>query len=491
MAKSALSKLVKAFNTPQHDYKLNTQIFGQFDADKVAKELNLEEIGAEKGKKNQPAADSQIPDEIETQILERIEAQKSKAHDAAVDQIHLYNERIASLDFEGHFSDLRRTGPLAISEIQARIHLGLNQMYPRRNKLLNEMKAFDHFRKENGLEYKTAKITSNYEKTLRILIIVILIFSETYFNATYLAKGSTQGLIGGIIEAASFTLLNIGFSIIITHFVIKQIVRRGLFWKFLGLTGIAVWLILIIGINLALAHYREVASTFLEGAGADILARILNSPLGLTELESWMLFATAMLFATIALVDILTFSDIYPGYTRQQKHFDEVEEDYINEFESLKEVLDEIKEDYEDNLNEIGNALTSRQRELVRILSGLGKLKSLYNAHHEQLQRASDALFSYYFQANREARTEPPPERFNNRNMVIKMELTSDKALQDSATKKINRRIAEAKKFLEKQIESVLDEYLKGIHQYQNLDIINIKFGYGEETKKKVEEIPQ
>ena len=42
-------------------------------AEKVAKELNLEKLGAEKGTKNQPSADSQIPDEIESQIQERID----------------------------------------------------------------------------------------------------------------------------------------------------------------------------------------------------------------------------------------------------------------------------------------------------------------------------------------------------------------------------------------------------------------------------------
>jgi len=77
MANSALSKLIETFKTPQHDYKLNTEVFGQFDAEKVAKELNLEKIGAEKGTKNQPSKDSQIPDEIESQIQERIEAAKS------------------------------------------------------------------------------------------------------------------------------------------------------------------------------------------------------------------------------------------------------------------------------------------------------------------------------------------------------------------------------------------------------------------------------
>ena len=114
MSNSALTKLIEAFKTPQHDYKVNTEIFGQFDPDKVAKELKLEKVGAEKGKLNQPASKSQIPDEIETQIQERIEAAKATANESAENQIFTYNERISNLDFEGHFSELRQAGPEAV-----------------------------------------------------------------------------------------------------------------------------------------------------------------------------------------------------------------------------------------------------------------------------------------------------------------------------------------------------------------------------------------
>ena len=41
MAESALSKLKKVVVTQQHDYKSSTELFGQFDANKVAKELDL------------------------------------------------------------------------------------------------------------------------------------------------------------------------------------------------------------------------------------------------------------------------------------------------------------------------------------------------------------------------------------------------------------------------------------------------------------------
>ena len=123
-----------------------------------------------------------------------------------------------------------------------------------------------------------------------------MIVLETYFNGTYLAKGSTQGLIGGIFEAASFAILNIGFSIILTLYLIKQVVRNGLVWKLIGIVGILAWLGVVLVINLGLAHYREVAATFAEGAGADILVRIVENPFGLIELESWMLFAIGVLF---------------------------------------------------------------------------------------------------------------------------------------------------------------------------------------------------
>ena len=493
MANSAISKLIEAFKTPQHDYKPNTEIFGQFDADKVAKELNLEKLGAEKGAKDQPSTDSQIPDEIESQIQERIEAAKSTANESAENQLLTYNERISNLDFEGHFSELRQAGPVVISDIQAQIQRGLNQMNTRRRKLLDVEKEYSYFRKHNGLEYRTAKLTTPSGTFLRVLIILIMIVSETYFNGTYLAKGSAQGLIGGVFEAASFALLNIGFSIILTLFVIKQVVRRGVLWKLVGLSGIAAWSVTVIVINLGLAHYREVAATFAEGAGADILVRIIQNPLGLVELESWMLFAIGMLFATVTLVDIITFSDSHPGYTKRQIRWDEEQEEYKDEFDSLIQELDDIKEDYNENLKAIGNALTTRQRELDNILSGRNRLTSLYSAHHEQLQRAANSLFSYYFEANRAKRTKPVPDRFNKRYIVAKMELSSGKSFQPREAQKVKNRISEAKQILDEQIQYVLDEYAKGIRQYRNLDILNKEYDYGEEPKIKdeTEEVQQ
>ena len=70
--------------------------------------------------------------------------------------------------------------------------------------------------------------------------------------------------------------------------------------------------------------------------------------------------------------------------------------------------LDDIKDEFQDQLNEIGNSLSGRLRELDNIISGRDRLQALYSAHHEQLQRSANALFSYYYEANRAARTDAP-----------------------------------------------------------------------------------
>ncbi len=492
MSNSALSKLMDAFKTPQHDYKVNTEIFGQFDPDKVAKELKLEKVGAEKGKLNQPASKSQIPDEIETQIQERIEAAKATANESAENQIYTYNERISNLDFEGHFSELRQAGPEAVSRIQGLVQTGLNEMNTRRRKLLDVEKEYKYFRETNGLENRTAKMTTSTGTFIRILLILIMVVSETYFNGTYLAKGSTQGLIGGVFEAATFAILNIGFSIILTVYVIKQFARRGMAWKLLGLIGIVGWLATVIVINLMLAHFREASSLsiFEEGVGADLINQILSNPLGLTQLESWMLFGVGMLVATVTLVDVITFSDIYPGYTKVQKKWDEFTDDYKDEYDALKEELDDIKEEYANVLKEIGNSLSARLQHLDHIMSGRTRLQVLYDGHHELLQRAANALFSYYYEANRAARTDAAPERFNKRYIVAKMVLSSGKTIQPREAQKIKDRIAEGKTILDEQLKTVLDEYAKGINQYRNLDILNEEYEYGEEPKVKKEAEP-
>lgn len=474
MADTALSKLLKSFKTAQHDYKINTELFGSLDAVKIAKELDLEAVGAGKGSQNLPSQSSQIPDEVESQISERIDAARVKANEIAENQIQTYSDRISNLDFEGHFSELRQVGPLVINEIQTETQKSLNKMNVRRKKYLDIENEYTHFRAINGLENRTAKLSTPAHNFLRVLILILMIAVETILNGSFLAKNNAAGILGGSLDAFTFAFINIGFSVLLTVFLIKQISRPGVIFKVIGLTGVAAWFCVVMIINLGLAHFRETSGAFLDGAGNQVVQRLIEEPFNLEELKSWILFGVGTLFAAITLADVITFSDIFPGYTKVQEKWDEEQDEYKAEFEDLLENVTSIKEDYQENLKKIGEDLTIRQQELDKILSGKNRLVALYNSSNEQLQRTADVLFSVYFESNKTKRTEPAPKRYDVHAKFKPIKLSSSENFSSTDTKQIKKRISEAKKLLDSQIADVLAEVTEAIAQLRNLDELNI-----------------
>ena len=120
-------------------------------------------------------------------------------------------------------------------------------------------------------------MSSSTHNFLRILVLIIMVSVETFLNGSFLAKNNAAGILGGSFDAFSFAFINIGFSVIITIFVIKQIVRPAFIWKIIGLLGIVAWIAIVLIINLALAHFRETSGTFLNGAANDVVQRLMGT----------------------------------------------------------------------------------------------------------------------------------------------------------------------------------------------------------------------
>ena len=85
-------------------------------------------------------------------------------------------------------------------------------------------------------------------------------------------------------------------------------------------------------INLCLAHIREVGAESFEELAFGVMERIASAPFTFQDIESWILFSVGILFACIAALDILYYSDFYPGYTATQKKLDVAREQYNDEY---------------------------------------------------------------------------------------------------------------------------------------------------------------
>ena len=98
--------------------------------------------------------------------------------------------------------------------------------------------------------------------------------AEIVLNGFLLSKGSALGIVGGILEAFIFAVLNVGVALIFATFLVPLVNHRSIFVKMVGIVFVLAFLGWTFGLNLSLAHYREVTGTLISGADGEILWRI-------------------------------------------------------------------------------------------------------------------------------------------------------------------------------------------------------------------------
>src|SRR5271165_2766778 len=93
--KSALSRLVNGLKREPHDFRPSLEVFPALNVEKLAGDMSLAKLGAERGANEEPAADSATLDDVESRVVEYVEAEKNAAHGILLDQLHLYQERLS------------------------------------------------------------------------------------------------------------------------------------------------------------------------------------------------------------------------------------------------------------------------------------------------------------------------------------------------------------------------------------------------------------
>ena len=97
---SPIARIWGLLNQPPHSYRPATTIFLDLNVNRVADELQLAAKGQDNGSQNRPTPEAQTLDDVEHQIIERIEAHKQDALTLYLDHLHTYDERVTALSFE-------------------------------------------------------------------------------------------------------------------------------------------------------------------------------------------------------------------------------------------------------------------------------------------------------------------------------------------------------------------------------------------------------
>jgi hypothetical protein len=465
--KSALSRLVNGLKREQHDYRVSLDVFPALNIDKLASDFALAKTGAERGAREEPASDSTALDDIESAVVERIEAEKNGAHGAFLDEIRTYKERLTALDFEGRFSAIRQAAPAAVTEFRAEAAQGRDELHGLRRHLSELERETEEFRRAHNLK-RTARWASGGNLTVKVGILLVLFVFEVFLNGFFLAKGNELGYLGGASEALTFATLNIGVAFLIAVGV-REINHRNPVRKTFGVAAFLFYVALLIAINLALAHYREVSAALITDAGQEVLTRLKAAPLALTDFKSWLLFGLGVLCSLIAFVDSFLIFDPYPGYGALDKRRVGAHDAYIRHKNELIARLLDIRDDAIEILEEANRDLAIRRGEHDSILESRARLVRLFAAHQSHLERAANTLLSIYREANKGLRKSPPPARFAQPQSLEKFPLEQE-LLETSAREDLRRSIAESQGVLTGQIEAIHAEFERAFATYREID---------------------
>ncbi|WP_159009779.1 hypothetical protein [Bradyrhizobium sp. S69] len=467
---SAIARIRALLNQPTHSYRPATTIFLDLNVDRVAEELQLVARGTERGSENRPTADAQTFDDVEHQVVERIEAHKQDGHSIYLDQLHTYDERITALSFEERFATIQQAAPEAVGDFRAEATMGRDELFVLRRRLNENEIERERFRARHRIE-RPARLASPGKVVLKIGVLAILFIIEVVINGSFLAKANVGGLLGGAAQAVTFAALNIIASFFWGMVLIRLVNRRNYFLKLIGLLSFLAYFVFAVTLNLTLSHLREIPpSVSVSGdVGQEVLHRLLTAPYALTDVNSWVFFSIGLIFSLIAMADGLLFFDPYIGYAGLERRWIDASRQFANARSELIERLRDIREDATETMNEAARDLSVRRSEFDSLLQGRGRLAQRFSQHQNQIEQACRALLEIYREANRRARSVPAPDYFAKAYTMERISYTGAEP-DSTARETLRQMIADTQQLLSQQIKAIHDAFDNAVLTYREID---------------------
>jgi hypothetical protein len=435
--------------------------------DALARDLMVVARAKENGKLELPSSSSSELDETEYAITERIFSDRKAANQTLIDQLGTYAQRRTALDFRGRFTVIQHAAPTAVSEFRTEANLGRDELHRLRRALVENEQERNHFRDQHRLR-RVPRVSSPATTFLKLTLLAFLFVSETYINGVFLAKGNALGFIGGVAEAMVSAVLNVLISFGIGLGGLRQLNHRRLFRKLLGFLALVVWMTFAVFLNLALAHYREVSGAFLDDAGAQVITRLWQSPAALSDIKSWLFFGIGFVWSAVALIDGIFFTDPYPGYAQLERRVHKAHQEYINCKQDLVEQLRDIKDDATSQMQEVQSDLNKRRAEHASISAARSDLIQLFEQHQDQLEHAGNALLAKYRTANRQIRSSPAPNHFNEHWAMGRISIPVEPP--HISGHELDQEIRKSQEVLCREIIAIHETFEQAVETYHEID---------------------
>src|SRR6266436_3261885 len=465
---SAIARLLGLLNQPQHPYRPATDIFLDLAVDRVADELQLPHHGAERGADNRPAQDAQTLDDVEHQIVERVESHKQAAHFLYLNHLETYDQRLLALNFEERVAIIQQAAPEAVGDFRAEAALGRDELFSLQQRLSDSEMERDQFRRRHKIA-RPARLSSPGKTVLKVGLLAVLFVVEVVINGGFLSKSNEQGLLGGAIQAVSFAALNIIVSFLCGLVPIRLLNRRLGLFKLLGFLSLLAYLAFAATLNLTLSHLREIPPSLTDDVGHQVLLRLMDAPFSLNDVNSWVFFGIGFAFSVIAMADGLVFADPFFGYGALERRCIDARAKFTDRKAALIETLRDIRDTASEAMNDAVRDLAVRRSEYDAILQARGALSQRFVEHQNHIERACRALLAIYREANRRRRNAPDPAYWSKPYTLERIQPIG-KDPNNPAQAHLRRSIIETQELVTTQIRSVHEAFDAAVRSYREID---------------------
>ncbi|MCI0666726.1 MAG: hypothetical protein L0Y43_01575 [Methylococcaceae bacterium] len=383
----------------------------EFDLEGMIKNLSLDQQALEAAKHELPPTQARSPDGTERKIQTLIQKRMAELTHAANQKLIGYNTALLNTDLNNEQQRIRNLAENAKLRLNSRLAEAEQELSSMKSDLERSTAYYRSFqrihRRETDAEYPESLL---YHYSLVVLILLL----EALANGYFFARGSEFGMLGGISQSLIVAALNIVpaflfagmFCLRYTHHVavLKRAAACGVLVLYAG------WMLVF---NLCIAHYREILGSSEETAVGQVIGHLMESPFGLTDLNSWLLLCMGVFFALIATVDGYKADDPYPGYGKIQRIHEEIREHYDIVCQRLAIDAAGIRSDFLDELQILKDNAKSAFTHLCHLAEAKPALIAKHRHGLEVLARAGDALIHHYRSANSRYRKTPAPAYFN------------------------------------------------------------------------------
>jgi hypothetical protein len=410
MARNGRRDLASMVFRPKHDYLPGTDILRQVDVDGLAGKLDLEARGKKDGEAERPGEAERSRTAAEADIQGALQEKWDEALKGAKRAHEGLRGRFASLTAETELDTLMAE-PAAVA---LTLHEAARE---ERDRLLFQFRAVSEARDEldrfKAREEITRPPREGQHAIVKLAFLAFAALLELIVNASIFAGGDEYGLVGAITKVVVIPIANIGGCFLWTHWLARQILARAPERKAVGVFGWLLTAAWLLGLNLAVAHWRDASGALMTPDSAQAaLNATFSEPLHLRSFQSWGLFLVGCFAGAVAIWEGWNWADPHPGYSRRVRQ----SQGAIDAFRNLRDfAMERLRGEADAGANRLIDAQRtaemsiSQRPALAATAASLAEDIKLFADH---LRRVGDELATRYREANRRARKTPPPARF-------------------------------------------------------------------------------